>query len=338
MIIDLERFIARERPSWDELEAMTAMLEQAPGWSLDLKGAQRLHYLYERAAAALARINTFSSDPDVTRYLESLLARTYGVIHSLDRTRTRFSPLRWFFGTFPRTFRSHFGAFVLACAVTLAGMAFGGTIFLIDPDSKEVMIPAVFAHAYQSPSERVAQEESSQHDRLKGQKNTFASYLMANNIRVSMLAVALGFTFGIGTITMLFYNGVILGVIVVDYIADGQGVFLTGWLLPHGSIEIPAILLAAQAGFLVASAIIGRGTRDCLKVRMREAVPPVVTLIFGVAILLVWAGIIEAFFSQHHAPVLPYSLKITFGILQLVMLVVLLGLSGRGRSPAEEDR
>ena len=224
MIIDLQKFIDQERPSWDELESMTAMIEQSPGWSLDLKGAQRLHYLYERAAAALARINTFSSDPEVTQYLESLVARTYGAIHSLDRQRTRFSPLRWFFGTFPRTFREHFGAFVLACAVTLTGMAFGGAVLLIDPDSKEVMIPAMFSHTYQSPSERVAKEESAQDDRMEGRKNTFASMLMANNIRVSMIAAALGFTFGIGTITLLFYNGVILGIIVVDYIADGQGV------------------------------------------------------------------------------------------------------------------
>ncbi len=338
MIIDLERFIAQEKPSWDELESMTAMIEQEPGWSLDLKGAQRLHYLYERAAAALARINTFSSDPEVTGYLESLVARTYAAIHSLDRRRTRFSPLSWFFGTFPRTFRKHFAAFLLAAAVTLAGVAFGGGIFLIDQDSKHVMIPAMFSHAYQSPSERVAKEEAAPNERIGEQKNSFAAMLMANNIRVSMIALALGFTFGIGTITLLFYNGVILGVIAIDYIVDGQGVFLTGWLLPHGSIEIPAILLAAQAGFILSSAMIGHSNRDCLKARMRQAVPPVVTLIFGVAIMLVWAGIIESFLSQHHQPVIPYSLKIIFGVVQLAALAVFLGLSGRRGPDYAEDR
>jgi len=338
VIIDLEKFIAQERPTWDELEQMTDMIEAEPGWPLDLKEARRLHYLYERAAAALTRINTFSSDPEITRYLEALVARAYGVIHSLDRRRTRFAPLKWFFGTFPRTFRKHFAAFILSCAAILAGTAFGGAMFLIDSDSKETLIPAMFAHTYQSPSERVAQEEARDEDRMAGQKNTFASMLMANNIRVSMLALALGLTFGIGTLTMLFYNGVILGVIVVDYIADGQGVFLTGWLLPHGSVEIPAILLAAQAGFIVSSAMIGYGTRDCLKARMRRAVSPVTTLIFGVAILLVWAGIIESFLSQYHHPVIPYSLKIAFGAVQLTLLALFLGLSGRPGGRFAEDR
>ena len=125
MIIDLGKFIARERPYWDELEGMVAKVEAEPIWRLGLDQAKRLHYLYERASAAPARTNTFSSDPDMRRYLESLVARTYGVIHTLPRRRRRFRPLRWFLGTFPRTFRRHIRAFALAVAVTLAGSAFG---------------------------------------------------------------------------------------------------------------------------------------------------------------------------------------------------------------------
>jgi len=38
----------------------------------------------------------------------------------------------------------------------------------------------------------------------------------------------------------------------VDYIRAGQTKFLVGWLLPHGSFEIPAILIAGQAGLILA--------------------------------------------------------------------------------------
>jgi hypothetical protein len=54
-----------------------------------------------------------------------------------------------------------------------------------------------------------------------------------------------------------------------------------------------------------------------------------VTLIFGIAVMLTWAGIIEAFFSQYHEPVLPYELKIGFGVLELILLVLFLARSGR---------
>jgi hypothetical protein len=51
-------------------------------------------------------------------------------------------------------------------------------------------------------------------------------------------------------------------------------------------------------------------------------------LIFGVAVMLVWAGIVEGFFSQYHEPTLPYSVKIGFGITELTLLVFFLSRSG----------
>ena len=61
--------------------------------------------------------------------------------------------------------------------------------------------------------------------------------------------MALGMSYGVGTFTLLFYNGVILGGVFQDYIAAGETKFLLGWLLPHGVIEIPAITKrAAQSG------------------------------------------------------------------------------------------
>ena len=55
----------------------------------------------------------------------------------------------------------------------------------------------------------------------------------------------------------------------------------------------------------------------------------VVTLIFGVALLLVWAGLVEAFLSQYHEPILPYEVKIAFGMVELALLTLFLLKSGR---------
>jgi hypothetical protein len=48
-----------------------------------------------------------------------------------------------------------------------------------------------------------------------------------------------------------------------------------------------------------------------------------------VALMLVWAGIIEAFFSQYHEPVMPYQIKIAFGFFELTILTLFLGRAGR---------
>jgi uncharacterized membrane protein SpoIIM required for sporulation len=121
---------------------------------------------------------------------------------------------------------------------------------------------------------------------------------------------------------------VILGAVCFDYIRAGESVFLAGWLLPHGAIEIPAILLGGQAGLLLASALIGWRTREKRTARLRRIGPDLIGLIAGAGVLLVWAGIVEAFFSQYHEPYLPYTVKIVFGLTELVLLAVFLSRAG----------
>src|SRR4051794_30996622 len=163
MIIDLERFITTGRPSWTELEKLLDRLETEPNVRLTLEQVRRFHSLYERTAADLARITTFSSEPETRRYLEHLVARAYGEIHETRDRRRRVYPLRWFFQTLPQTFRRHVRAFYLSVAITLAGCLFGGLAIALDPDAKPVLMP--FSHLQGDPAKRVAEEEKLQGDR-----------------------------------------------------------------------------------------------------------------------------------------------------------------------------
>jgi hypothetical protein len=52
--------------------------------------------------------------------------------------------------------------------------------------------------------------------------------------------------------------------------------------------------------------------------------------------MLVWAGLVEAFFSQHHAPVLPYGFKIAVGAAELALVTIYLLLIGRKETGSEE--
>lgn len=331
MILDIERFIREERPYWDELD--TQLQKERP--IADLVAARRLYYLYRRAASDLARLQNFATEGEVRSYLEQLVARAYAEVHGGRKRAYRLRPLHWLRVTLPDAFRRHVRAFQLALGITLIGAIFGAGAVLLDPDAKGILMP--FAHLLGDPSDRVAMEESvSAADGMPRSHSSFAAMLMTNNIRVSIMALALGVIWGLGTAVLLFYNGVILGAVVLDYIWAGESVFLAGWLLPHGSVEIPAILLAGQAGFMLGGSMIGRGTAQTLQERMRAITPDIVTLIAGISLLLVWAGIIESFFSQYHAPVFPYSLKIAFGTVQLVLLFAYLSLSGRDHQEVKD--
>lgn len=312
---------------------MLDRMDADPYRRLTLDQAKRFHFLYQKISADLGRIATFASEPELRRYLESLTARAYGEIHETRERRGPFRPWQWFTVEFPRAFRRQYGAFVMSVIITIVGVIFGGFAVALDDEAKEAILPSMFSKHLGDPAKRVADEEKAKHDRLAGSHSTFAGQLMTNNIGVSIRAVAFGMTFGVLTIILLFYNGVILGLVAVDYILAGQTVFLLGWLLPHGVIEIPAVLIAGQGGLVIGKALIGRGDRASLPERLRAISADVMTLIGGVAVMLVWAGIIESFFSQFHEPVVPYWLKITFGCAELAVLVWFL----RGKREDREE-
>jgi uncharacterized membrane protein SpoIIM required for sporulation len=327
MIVDLQQFIEREQTTWQELDKILARIENETILRLTLEEVQRLHYLYERTGAGLIKISTFAAEPNLVRSLESLLTRAYAELQTGGSRNDKWSLRRWLFGTFPQTFRRNFRFFAMALFLTIVGGLFGGAAVIFDPDAKAAIAP--FPHLLQNPAERVKEEESKTNPMLETSKSRFSATLITNNTKVSILALALGATWGIGTLILLFYNGVVLGAVIFDYVRAGQSVFLMGWLLPHGVIEIPAILIAGQAGLLLGQALIGWNSKENLTRRLRSVTGSMVTLISGAALLLIWAGLVEAFFSQYHEPILPYQFKIVFGLLELAALLTFLTFAGR---------
>ena len=332
MILDLEHFITRERPYWDELEQSIKQQEGEPGATRSLDRVRRFHYLFQRASADLSKLATFSGQPEVRQYLERLVARAYVELHGEQDRTLRFSPWEWISRTWPSCFRRHAGAFWLAVSISMLGALFGGFVLDKDRENMYAMIPPQFAHVLQDPSERVAKEEktfSGEADPLDGARSSFAGHLMMNNIKVAIKAMAFGMTYGVLTIVVLFYNGVILGVVGFDYVRAGETEFLLGWLLPHGVPELTAIFMGGQGGLMIARAIIGWGTDLGFRARFRAIRADLATVIGGCIVLLIYAGIIEAFFSQYHYPVIAYSTKIAFGVVELVLLVAFLKFAGR---------
>ncbi|MBI5528217.1 MAG: stage II sporulation protein M [Deltaproteobacteria bacterium] len=335
MIMDLKRFVAGERPCWAEFEAVLKRLDADPALRLTLPEVKRFHYLYERTAADLAKVVTFASEPGLKRYLETIVANAYEEVHE---TRSRHSPLvpwRWFARDFPHAVRRNGVALALSAAIMLLGCTFGAAAIAFDPAARDMLLPA--PHRAVSPSERVAREEGTTTDRLRNLKASFSAFLVQNNVKVSILALGLGMTFGVGTAALLFFNGAMLGAVAMEYVRAGQAAFLAGWLLPHGVVELPAIVIAGQAGLILGGALIGRGRRDRLGERLRAVARDIVILVFGVAVLLLWAAAVESFFSQYHEPLVPYGVKIAFGAAELALLFLFLARSG-ARTAAGEGR
>lgn len=327
MILDLERFQAQARPRWSKLESLLSRLESRPDRRVKPEEADLLQELYAQTAADLNRVTHGALAPELSRYLERLVARAYAELYYARPTRSQlWRPRRWLriFTAFPEAFRRQSLYFVLAVLITILGSAFGGLAVRYDPAAVDVLLPADYLR---NPRLRVRQEENGQNRPLDSAQleAAFSGQLITHNIEVALLAAGLGVTFGIGTALLLFENGLLLGAVAVRYTQQGFGLFATAWLLPHGAFEIPSILVAGQAGFYLARLLLRRREDRNMRQSMREWL----LLISGLALMLVWAGLMEAFFSQHHAPVLPYGFKVAVGAAELILLTFYLLLVGR---------
>jgi uncharacterized membrane protein SpoIIM required for sporulation len=333
MILNLERFQAQARPRWKRLESLLRALEGRPDRRLSPTEAQQLQELYAEVAVDLNRVVHGALAPDLSHYLERLVGRAYAELYYAPPKRSElWQPRRWLriFTAFPEAFRRQSRYFAMAVLITLLGCTLGGLAVHYDPASVDVLLPASYLR---NPGERVHEEEQGleRHPNSTQTEAAFSAQLIKHNIQVALLAAALGVTFGVGTALLLFENGVLLGAVAVHYTQRGFGLFMTAWLLPHGVFEIPSILIAGQAGFYLARLLLHRSEDRNLRQSMREWL----VLVAGLAMMLVWAGIMEAFFSQHHAPVLPYAFKVAVAAAELVLLTMYLLLIRRKEVKAE---
>ena len=94
------------------------------------------------------------------------------------------------------------------------------------------------------------------------------------------------------------------------------------FVVPHGTLELPAIFMAGGAGLLMAKGLLAPGflsRRDSLT----EAAAVAVRLVLGVIPMLVVAGIIEGFISPTDIPV---RLKFALGVSMFVLLAAYVSL------------
>lgn len=332
MILDLDKFIAKERFFWDELADLLRRQDAQPDRRQSLEEAKRFYYLYQRTSSDLVKLKTFAGEAETTRFLERLVARSYSCLHEDGGEQVPFRPWQWFTRTFPATFRRHWIAFFLSFGTFCLGAGLGAGALKLNYESKADFIPPQFSHLNEKPSKRVEREEKKDFDAFQG-RHAFSAQLMTHNTKVTIMTMVTGFLWGVFTLILLFYNGTLIGVVIYDYLTDGQGVFLSAWLLPHASFELPAIFIGGQAGLIIAHTMFGWGTNLRLRQRFARIRGDLLTLVGGAGLLLIWAGIVESFLSQYHDPQF-YPWKIGFGAVQLLALILYLTLCGR--RPARE--
>ena len=242
-------------------------------------------------------------------HLNHLLARAHHIIYSGRKTNllTLFRFLR---DEYPVIFRQQIGFVLASVLVTVAWGLVGAAVTSARPE---------FMRHYLGP-EMIATMERHRMwtESIVSVAPKEASHIMTNNLSVCFAIFAGGIVFGLGTFFYLYFNGMMLGVIGAACHQYGMSLALWSFVAPHGSLELPAILIAGGAGFRLGHAMLFPGA-----LRWKESVArggmEATRLVSGIIPMLIIAGCLEGFFSPSKAPV---WLKFTVGGLLFSLLLV----------------
>jgi len=277
---------------------------------------------YRRVTSLLSRLQSTGISGGDAEFLNKTAAASYAVIYS-NTQETRPSFTRFITEGFPSAIRKNLGfiAFSAAAFLIPALLCFFFTMF--NSELPDIILGSGWTDEIVHLAGR---HEGITNWLPEPERPIASSTIMTNNIKVSFLAFATGIFFGLGTLYVIVYNGMLLGTSAA--VIQQYGVSLNFWafVLPHGVIELTAIVIAGGAGFKIGYSLINPGRytkKDALKLAARESMP----LIGGIVCMLLVAGVIEAFVSP--MPEIPSTIKIVIACFEGVALFLYLGYSGR---------
>jgi uncharacterized membrane protein SpoIIM required for sporulation len=279
--VDLDTFIAKYRPEWQQLETAVAHgprgLAKSGG-----QGIAEVRRLYLRASGHLAEARTTYGDLQLDSYLNIVVARAHAALYGAE-PRTFKGLVAAMGGRFRAAVRRT-APFVFIAAAFLVIITVAMTLWVGSSREAQAGVLPGFA--------REAIERAGGHRPDIGvPASALSTLILVNNVQVAFLAFATGIGFGIGTLYVLAQNAALLGALAGGYAAAGKSWIFWSLVLPHGILEMTAVCIAAGAGLRVGWSLVDPGDRSravSLADAARDSVMVVVGVIpaFGVAALI----------------------------------------------------
>jgi len=264
--------------------------------------------LYRQAASDLSTLRQDSTAKAYAEHVNQLLARAHHIIYS-SRGTSFLKILHFLRDEYPAIVQRQMRYVLLSLTILLGGALLGSVLTVARPQFMRHMLgPAMV--------ETIERHEMWTHS-VVSIAPAASSWIMTNNLTVCFVAFAGGITFGLLTIYSMFRNGLMLGVIGVACQQHGMALDLWSFVAPHGSLELPSIILAGAAGLRLGYGVLFPGIYRRSDSIARAGVEAS-RMVAGIIPLLVIAGTLEGFFSPSNAPV---WLKFTVGGALFTLLI-----------------
>lgn len=278
------QFIEENKSQWAELEKLLEFKEKDP---------DRLHELFVKVSSDLAYASTFYPKRSVRAYLNQLTQR---VFDSMEKKKTEWStePIKNFFkNILPMEMYASRKALLTSFIVFTIAVLIGVISTAHNPDFPRVIL----GDEYVEMTERNIDNDDPMAVYKDMEQSDMFFHITINNVRVSFLCFMLGIFGSLGTIIVLFQNGIMLGAFQYFFYAKGLFIesFLTIWI--HGTLEISAIIIAGAAGIVLGNGLLFPSTFD-RGTSMQMAAKWSVRILIGTVPLFIIAGFLESFVTR----------------------------------------
>jgi len=306
----IQSWIARRENNWHRLDALLKRVEKQGIKSLQTSEITELASLYRLVSADLSKAKTQKLDAILTRDLQNLTSRSYVQIYQGSRHQEWQKVRDFYLWGFPKIVRETIIYTLIATIIFLIPALIAWWYGWRDPVFLSLAIPPDLITL-------VRDEHKLWFGSIVGMEPYASSNIMINNINVTFNTITGGITGGIFTAYILASNGLHIGAIAA-LVAQNQLAYpFWAFVLPHGSLELPAIFLSGGAGLLIGRGLLFPGKyrrRDALKYYSNKGAQ----LVLGIVPMLVIAGIIEGFISPN--PAIPDIFKYIIGVGILTIL------------------
>lgn len=281
----VELFIKKNSGAWAALEETDAIIRKKGFKVLSSKDVKKFLHLFRQCSHHLAYARTHYAGSSTEAYLNSLIAKCHSQMYAVKKLPLRDVARYLSFG-FPKLLKDCKWFVAGSFGFFLAGFLLSLVMVLLDDASASLFVPQQLTDGIRDGNMGA------------GAWNypLMSSYIMVNNISVSLRAFVFGITLGLGTIYVLFANGAMLGALTGLVYIYSRPLDFWALILPHGIIELTAIFISGAAGLIIARSILLPGDysrKHSLVLGAKKAI----SLVAGVVLLLVIAGIIEGFFT-----------------------------------------
>ncbi len=291
-----DRFRLEREADWRRLEAIVVRIEAGRIGAISDADLMALPVLYRMVVSSLAVARDTTLDAATLAYLEGLAQRAWFVVYGPE-LGFRGWARRFFGGGWSAAVRAIGPDIAITLALMVAGTVIGWLLVAGNPDWYYALVPAEPGDVRVPGASRAALYQSLFGTTHREAFSVFAAYLFSNNAQVSILCFALGFAFGLPSILLVIHNTAPLGALLWLYHGQGLMLELIGWLSVHGTTELFALMLAGASGIHIGRSMAFPGQRAVLDAAA-EAGRRTATVMTGVVLMLVVAGLLEAYARQ----------------------------------------